>query len=82
VQAIAGLLDGMHLDYALLGGTSVDDPVQKIIMASRNGATSERLPTAVALDVAGIQGRTPGMIQSEPNGSVKNAPARPTRRRD
>lgn len=44
VQAIAALLDGMHLDYAMLGGTSVDDPVRTIIIAPR-GAKPGQMAT-------------------------------------
>ena len=32
VQAIAALVDGLHLDYAVLGGTGVGDPVRRIIL--------------------------------------------------
>ena len=81
VQAIAALLDGMHLDYAMLGGTSVDDPVQKIIVSPRNGTTPGRLANATGLDSA--PPRMPGALSLQQPGAAQgaweNAPARPAR---
>lgn len=79
VRAIASLLDGMHLDYAMLGGTSVNDPVRKIIIEARGVAPG---PMA-GLDAPGAQKPGPGVIPSgQPAGDDRaweNAPARPAR---
>jgi hypothetical protein len=81
LQAIAGLLDGMHLDYAMLGGTTVDDPVRKIIIAPRLGTAPGHLASATGLNP--VPGRTPGALSSQPpggdEGAWENAPARPAR---
>lgn len=79
VQAIAALLDGMHLDYAILGGTSVEDPVRTIIIAPRGNATRGG-PIAAAVDASEMPSRTPGVIPSD-QGALDNPPARPARDR-
>jgi hypothetical protein len=81
LQAIAALLDGMHLDYAMLGGTTVDDPVQKIIIAPRNATSPGRLASAAGSD--SVPTRTLGAL-SPPQPAAderawENAPARPAR---
>jgi hypothetical protein len=35
VETIAALLDGMHMDYAVAGGTTVQDPVRRVILTWR-----------------------------------------------
>lgn len=80
VQAIAALLDGMHLDYAMLGGTSVHDPVRTIIIAPRGNATRGG-PTAAAVDTSEMQSRTPGVIPPD-QGALENPPARSRPARD
>lgn len=41
VQAIAALFEGMHLNYAILGGTSDQDPLQQIIVTLRAAPGSQ-----------------------------------------
>ncbi len=41
VQAIAALLEGMHLNYVILGGTSVQDHLQYVIVTPRPPASPQ-----------------------------------------
>jgi len=41
VQAIAALFEGMHLNYAILGGTSDQDPLQQIIVTLKAAPGSQ-----------------------------------------
>lgn len=70
VQAIAALLDGLHLDYAMLGGTGEGDPVRRIIISPRGSAM--RSGPAMAAMVPSEQ--TDGNA-----GVIEAPPARPAR---
>jgi hypothetical protein len=70
VQAIAALLDGLHLDYAMLGGTGEGDPVRRIIIAPR-GSPMRGGPLAAAADASGGD-----------KGAMEAPPVRPARNRD
>jgi hypothetical protein len=59
VQAIAALVDGLHLDYALLGGTGVGDPLRRIILT----------PHGVGFQPAPV---TAAVVQPEPQENSDN----------
>jgi len=83
VQAIAALLDGLHLDYAMSGGTGEGDPVRRIIISMRGGAMRGGPAMAALVGPSGFQQRTPGVTPSEQTGKdegvMEAAPARPAR---
>jgi hypothetical protein len=82
VQAIAALLDGLHLDYAMSGGTGEGDPVRRIIISMRGGAMRGGPAMAALVGPSGFQQRTPGVAPSEQTGKegvMEAAPARPAR---
>jgi hypothetical protein len=66
VQAIAALIDGLHLDYAVLGGTGVGDPLKRIILTPHGVGFQPAPATAAA-------------IQPEPQEDSQNE-VRPLRR--
>ena len=66
VQAIAALVDGLHLDYAVLGGTGVGDPVRRIILTPHGVGFQPAPATATA-------------VQPEPEENTENE-VRPLRR--
>jgi hypothetical protein len=66
VQAIAALVDGLHLDYAVLGGTSASDPVRRIILTPHGDGFQPAPATAAA-------------VQPEPQENTENQ-VRPPRR--
>jgi hypothetical protein len=49
VQAIAALVDGLHLDYAVLGGTGVRDPLERIILTPHGVGFQPAPATAAAV---------------------------------
>jgi hypothetical protein len=65
VQAIAALVDGLHLDYAVLGGTGASDPVRRIILTP-HGVGFRPAPATAA-------------VQPEPQENTENQ-VRPPRR--
>ena len=66
VQAIAALVDGLHLDYAVLGGTGVSDPLKRIILTPHGVGFQPAPATAAA-------------VQPEPQEDTENE-VRPSRR--
>jgi hypothetical protein len=66
VQAIAALIDGLHLDYAVLGGTGVSDPLKRIILTPHGVGFQPAPATAAA-------------VQPEPQEDSENE-VRPSRR--
>lgn len=65
VQAIAALLDGLHLDYAMLGGTGDGDPVRRIIISPR-GSAMRSGPAMAAMVPSEQTGGGAGVIEAPP----------------
>lgn len=71
VQAVAALIDGLHLDYAVLGGTGANDPVRRIILSTRlpKGHETAALNSASS-GMDQFPSRAPAMTPAdEPDGS-------------
>lgn len=64
-QAIAALLDGLHLDYAMLGGTGDGDPVRRIIISPR-GSAMRSGPAMAAMVPSEQTGGDAGVIEAPP----------------
>lgn len=87
VQAMAALLDGMHLDYAMLGGANTNDPLRRIILMPRVRAartpgspgpslseSESQPPRTAALRQLEQTGGDEGVLESAPasNGSGRS----------
>jgi len=62
-RTIAALVDGLPLDYAMLGGTNANDPLQRIIFSPRLAAGVRTARSG--MDAGGVQLRSPALIQME-----------------
>jgi len=62
-RAMAVLVDGLQLDYVMLGGTSEHDPLQRIILSPRMAAGGKTI--ARGTDAKAVQLRSPAPLQIE-----------------
>jgi hypothetical protein len=80
VQVVAALVEGLHLDYALLGGATVADPVRRIILEQRPAAITLSRAAPQNLDATATQARSLEMLHMEQTGGdegvIENVPAR------
>jgi hypothetical protein len=70
VQVIAALLQGLHLDYAILGGTGTEDPIHRIIILRKPAASVQAAvtPSPPVLANAAVTVRTRALAQLEETG--------------
>jgi hypothetical protein len=69
VQVIAALLEGLHLDYAVLGGAGNEDPIRRlIVMRQPEASPPPSITPSPVLEVAKARTRAQALIHLEETG--------------